>query len=94
MESRTASAVVISEKDNVATATRVVNAGEKLAVRVGEKETEIAIKNEIKFLHKFALKDIKKGDKIFKYGMLMGEATADISQGEHVHVHNVRSLRG
>ena len=94
MESKTASAVVISEKDNVATATRAVKAGENLAVRVGEKETEIAIKNEIKFLHKFALKDIQKGDKIFKYGMLMGEATADISRGEHVHVHNVRSLRG
>ncbi len=94
MESGTASAVVISEKDNVATATRVVNAGEKLAVRVGGKETEIAIRNDIKFLHKFALKDIKKGDRIFKYGMIMGEATADISRGEHVHVHNIRSLRG
>ena len=94
MESKTASAVVISEKDNVATATRAIKAGDNLTVRVGEKETEIALKNDIKFLHKFALKDIKKGDKIFKYGMLMGEATADISRGEHVHVHNVRSLRG
>ena len=94
MESKTASAVVISEKDNVATATRAIKAGEKLAVRVGERGVEIAIKNDIKFLHKFALKDIKKGDKIFKYGMLMGEATADIFRGEHVHVHNVRSLRG
>ena len=94
MESKTASAVVISEKDNVATATRVIKAGENPTVRVGEKETEIALKNDIKFLHKFALKDIKKGEKIFKYGMLMGEATADISRGEHVHVHNVRSLRG
>jgi len=94
METKTASAVVISEKDNVATATRAIKSGEKLTVRVGEKETEIAIKNDIKFLHKFALKDINKGDRIFKYGMLIGEATADISQGEHVHVHNVRSLRG
>jgi len=94
METKTASAVVISEKDNVATATRAVKTGEKLAVRVGEEEKEIAVKSDIKFLHKFALKDINKGDKIFKYGMLMGEATADISQGEHVHVHNVRSLRG
>ncbi len=94
METKPAAAVVISEQDNVATATRGIKAGEKLTVRVGGEAKEILIKNDVRFLHKFALKDIKKGEKVFKYGMVIGEATGDISQGEHVHVHNVRSLRG
>lgn len=41
--------------------------------------------------HKFALKDIKKGDYIIKYGEIIGKATADIKQGEWVHTHNVKS---
>lgn len=94
METKPAAAVVISEQDNVATATRDVKAGEKVTVRVGGEENELLVKSDIRFLHKFALKDIKKGEKVLKYGTVIGEATGDIAQGEHVHVHNVRSLRG
>ena len=93
METKPAAAVVISEQDNVATATRDIKAGEKVTVRVGGEENELLVKNDIRFLHKFALKDIKKGEKVLKYGTVIGEATGDIVQGEHVHVHNVRSLR-
>ncbi len=92
MESRV-SAVVISEQDSVATATRNIKAGEKITVKVGDKETELLIKNDIKFLHKFALKNIKRGEKVLKYGMVIGEATKDIFPGEHVHTQNMRSLR-
>ena len=94
METKPAAAVVISEQDNVATATRGIKAGEKVTVRVGGGENELLVKSDIRFLHKFALKDIKKGEKVLKYGTVIGEATGDIVQGEHVHVHNVRSLRG
>ena len=41
--------------------------------------------------HKFALKDIKKGEYVIKYGEIIGKATADIKKGECVHTHNVRS---
>ena len=41
--------------------------------------------------HKFALKDIKKGDFIIKYGEIIGRATKDIKKGEWVHTQNVRS---
>lgn len=41
--------------------------------------------------HKFALKDIKKGEYIVKYGEVIGRATADIKKGEWVHTHNVKS---
>ncbi|MBO5868800.1 MAG: altronate dehydratase [Oscillospiraceae bacterium] len=39
--------------------------------------------------HKYALRDIKKGEDIIKYGNPIGHATADIKAGEHVHTHNV-----
>lgn len=94
MENKPAAAVVISEQDNVATATRNIKAGEKVTVRFGGEENELLIKNDIKFLHKFALKNLKKGENVLKYGMVIGEATTDISHGEHVHIHNLRSLRG
>ena len=41
--------------------------------------------------HKLARRDISKGSVISKYGMPIGEASADIRKGDHVHVHNVIS---
>src|SRR5262245_41202847 len=38
--------------------------------------------------HKCALKPILKGDKVFKYGTVIAEATRDISAGAHVHIQN------
>lgn len=39
--------------------------------------------------HKAALKAIKTGDDIVKYGQIIGRASKDIAPGEHVHVQNV-----
>lgn len=52
------------------------------------------MKEDVKFGHKFAIKDIKKGEHVIKYSESIGTATKDISIGEHVHVHNVESDRG
>ena len=41
--------------------------------------------------HKYALKDIKTGENIIKYGNPIGHATVDIKAGEHVHTHNVKT---
>ncbi len=41
--------------------------------------------------HKFALKNIKKGEYIVKYGEIIGRATQDVVKGEWVHTHNVQS---
>ena len=50
-------------------------------------------KMDIPIGHKVALKDIKSGDTIWKYGQDIGKAIADIAQGEHLHVHNVKTKR-
>ncbi len=41
--------------------------------------------------HKYAKNDIKNGDKIIKYGFSIGVATENISEGEHVHSHNLKT---
>ena len=41
--------------------------------------------------HKYALRDIKCGENIIKYGQPIGHATCDIAAGEHVHTHNVKT---
>ena len=41
--------------------------------------------------HKYAIRDIKAGENIIKYGCPIGHATADIKAGEHVHTHNVKT---
>lgn len=87
-------AIVMSEKDNVATAIRELKAEDSVVLRIGGKEKQIIIQSNIKFLHKVALEDITKGQHIIKYGHTIGEATANIKKGEHVHTHNLRSLSG
>jgi altronate hydrolase len=41
--------------------------------------------------HKYAARDIAKGENIIKYGQPIGHATEDIKKGEHVHTHNVKT---
>jgi len=48
---------------------------------------------EVPIGHKIALTDIKKGDTVWKYGQDIGKAVADIRQGDHVHVHNLKTKR-
>jgi altronate hydrolase len=45
--------------------------------------------------HKYALRAIRSGEPVIKYGMPIGHATRDIAAGEHVHTQNVATnLRG
>lgn len=41
--------------------------------------------------HKYALRDIEKGENIIKYGFPIGHATENIAKGSHVHSHNVKT---
>ena len=39
--------------------------------------------------HKYAIRPIKAGENVIKYGNPIGHATADIAVGEQVHTHNL-----
>ena len=41
--------------------------------------------------HKYAVRDIKKGENIIKYGQPIGHAAENIKKGGHVHSHNMKT---
>ncbi len=43
--------------------------------------------------HKIALRDIKSGETVLKYGHDVGRAVGDINKGRHVHTHNLKTKR-
>jgi len=53
----------------------------------------IVLRQAVPFGHKVAVRAIAKGERVVKYGAPIGEASAAIEAGDHVHVHNLRSLR-
>lgn len=54
----------------------------------------ISARAPIPFGHKVAVAPIACGQTVLKYGASIGVATQDIQPGDHVHVHNLRSVRG
>jgi len=87
-------AIAITERDNVATALRDIKDNEVVIVTTGDKRDKVRIIEKILFGHKFALCDISIGDKIIKYGEVIGRATKFVPMGTHAHIHNIESLRG
>ena len=82
--------LVISERDNVATALEPLDAGR--AVSAGT-STVIAAE-PIPRGHKLALRAIHAGEAVVKYGSPIGTASSPIAAGAHLHTHNVASARG
>ena len=88
-------ALIHAHPDFVAVATDDISKGEEIiAVFMDDdKQTSLRSKEDIALGHKIALRNIGKGDKVIEYGDVIGAATKDITTGEHVHVHNLNSLR-
>ena len=53
-------AVVITPKDSVAVATIDLKKGQVAKMFIGEKVLEVTLKDDVKFGHKFAIKNFKK----------------------------------
>jgi hypothetical protein len=53
--------------------------------------TSIKAVNDLKMHHKMALIDLAEGTTVIKYGEVIGYTTAQVKQGEFVHVHNLDS---
>jgi altronate dehydratase small subunit len=81
---------LINDKDNVMTALADIKVGEEAKLRTKGKEITYQCNQNVPFGHKIAIEDIKKGDKIIKYGEPIGSATQDIKKGDWVHTHNLR----
>ncbi|NJM43446.1 MAG: UxaA family hydrolase [Brachymonas sp.] len=58
-----------------------------------DKATSMVALQDIPIGHKIALKDMKVGDTVWKYGIDMGKVVKDAKAGEHAHVHNIKTKR-
>jgi (2R)-sulfolactate sulfo-lyase subunit alpha len=87
--------LVHDHRDNVGVVVRDVKSGEKLAGASTDNGDGLRLtaRQEIPLGHKIALKDLKRGDTVIKYGEDIGKVVADIRAGEHVHVHNLKTKR-
>ncbi len=81
-------ALQIHPADNVAVALSDLRAGETVA---GE-GFSCVLREAVPAGHKFALRPIQKGEPVVKYGLPIGEASAPVAEGEHVHTHNLHTL--
>ena len=86
-------AIVIHEKDNVATAIMPLKAGTTVSLNIPGRPEKVKLLSPIPMGHKFALDNIEPGADVVKYGEPIGKTIARIGRGEHVHVHNVVSHR-
>ena len=75
--------IIINVADNVAVAL--------CDLKKGEVEQGVTLAEDITKGHKFALRDIKSGENIIKYGTPIAHAVKDIAVGCHVHTHNVKT---
>ena len=82
-------ALKINQDDNVAVATELISKGSTVVVN-GERLFDAA--EDIEPGHKTALVPIAPGDRVFRYGEPIVEATQAIAQGEWVHVHNTQPI--
>lgn len=88
MSAITKTAIQITEKDQVATATVDLFPDDSVIVTGSHQSVTLKVLEEVPAGHKIAIKNIHKGDKIYKYGEAIGVATKDIVAGGWVHVHN------
>ena len=82
-------AILLDERDNVATCTSNALKGDKIQILGGG---EILCTENIPIWHKVALRQIGAGEKIFKYGEIIGEASIDIAKGAWVSHENIFSV--
>jgi altronate dehydratase small subunit len=87
-------AIRIAPSDNVACLTGEGKAGDTLDYESKEKEPAVTLVSDIPFGHKCAIRPIKRGELVIKYGKPIGAATESIEAGSHVHLHNCGGLRG
>src|SRR5581483_11135944 len=78
-------AVHLRPEDNTAVAARPLTAGASFR----HNGDTLTLSQRIGMGHKIALRQIKQGEAVTKYGQIIGFAGKDIEPGEWVHVHNV-----
>lgn len=77
----------VHTNDNVIVALKDYDVGDHLSFG---KET-VLLREPVETGHKIAVRPIKRGENVVKYGYPIGQATEDIAVGNWVHTHNVQT---
>jgi hypothetical protein len=78
----------VNTQDNVAT---MLDDGVGAVDVLGQSPGCIELAEPIVFGHKVALRDIRIGEPVVKFGVAIGRATREIRAGQWVHLHNCSS---
>jgi altronate dehydratase len=87
----------VGGSDNVAMVLTDIEPGDAVLVSDksdGARQISLSSVSKIPAGHKIALADLAPGDRVIKYGAVIGAADRGIKAGEHVHLHNMSGLRG
>jgi altronate dehydratase small subunit len=79
--------VLLAPEDNCVVAAHALAPGERVEID----GVELAIGGAVTIGHKVARRAIAAGEKVIKYGAIIGHATAAIPAGTHIHTHNLDS---
>ncbi|MFI8996597.1 UxaA family hydrolase [Streptomyces sp. NPDC053542] len=80
-----ARALRLQPQDDVAVATADTPAGSTVDAG-GE---TVLLRDDVARGHKIALRAVRRGAPVLRYGQVIGFAAADIAPGDHVHLHNL-----
>jgi altronate dehydratase small subunit len=79
--------VLLASEDNCVVAARALPAGERVEID----GVDLVVGSAVTIGHKLARRVIAEGEKVIKYGAIIGHATAAIAAGAHIHTHNLDS---
>src|ERR1700734_3933185 len=87
-------ALQLDARDNVLVALTNLAPGDVAQYGPGASRAECAITHAVQAKHKLALVDLKPGDLIFLYGMVVGEVVEAIPRGGVLTTRNIRHRAG
>jgi (2R)-sulfolactate sulfo-lyase subunit alpha len=87
--------LIHGDDDHVGVAVRDLKQGESVTgvSQRGHREVTVTLQHDVPLGHKVALERRQIGEPVVKYNEIIGLASAPIAVGDHVHVHNIRSVR-
>jgi hypothetical protein len=79
--------LLMSPDDNCLIARLRLEAGTQLTID----GCPVTLPDTIQLGHKVARRALRRGDKVVRYGAVIGTATAPVPVGAHIHTHNLES---
>jgi altronate dehydratase small subunit len=82
-----ATVLLMSPDDNCVIAPTALRAGTSVLID----GAAVLLNQDIAIGHKLARTALAVGDKVLRYGAIIGSVTQPIAAGEHIHTHNLAS---